>query len=127
MLNDGREIKVNKQQLIDTIKKNKQIHIKEYKQAVVAFKKEALKQLTKLEKAVKAGKTEGIRLDLTVPQDRSTDYDKLILMFNWDLEKEVVLSQGEFNQYVHDEFDFALQARMSNTYYSSANVAKRMR
>ena len=120
MVNNGRVIKVNKQQLIETIKKNKQLHIKEYKQAVIAFKKEALKQIAKLEKAVKAGNTEGIRLDLTTPQYRASDYDKLVLMFTWDLEKEVELSQGEFNQYIHDEFDFAIAAKMSNTYYSNS-------
>ena len=120
MVNNGRVIKVNKQQLIETIKKNKQLHIKEYKQAVIAFKKEALKQIAKLEKAVKAGNTEGIRLDLTTPQYRARDYDKLVLMFTWDLEKEVELSQGEFNQYIHDEFDFAIAAKMSNTYYSNS-------
>ena len=38
-------------------------------------------------------------------------------MFEWDVEDEVELQQGEFLEYVQDETSFALEAKLSNSAY----------
>ena len=116
--NGSRQIKVNKQKLIDKIKENRKKHIEEYDKAVIAYKKEALKQLDKLRiKAVKGDLV--LRLDLVTPVNISEDYSKIIEMFEWEVEDVVELEQNEFVQYVQDETDFALSAKLSNTAYFS--------
>jgi hypothetical protein len=114
--NGNRTIKVNKADLIAKIQENKAQHIEAYTKAVVAYKKEALKQLADITKKVEAGDMK-VRLDLTTPVDNSNNYDKIIDMFNWEVEDIVELEQSEFNEYVQDETDFARHALMSNSMY----------
>lgn len=117
MANYGnRIIKVNKQSLINRIKENKENHIKEYKKAVIAYKKEALKQLAELTKKVKDGQLK-ISLNLVSPIDNTKHYDNVIQMFDWDVNDEVDLTQNEFNEYIQDQTEFARQAKFSNSSY----------
>ena len=76
----NRTIVLTKSKLIDQIKKNKAAHIKAYEKAVVAYKKEALKQLAEQTKKAKDGDL-NIRLNLTTPIKLDEHYDKLINMF----------------------------------------------
>lgn len=112
----NRKITVNKKQLIDKIKENKKNHIEEYKKAVEAYKTEALRQLNELTQKVTDGEL-GVKLDLITPVDNSENYDKILEMFEWEVEDQVELEQDEFIEYVQDETDFAVTAKLSNTAY----------
>jgi len=113
----NRTILLKKDELIAKIKENKEIHEKEYEEAVKAYKKEALKQLAEQTKKVEQGALDA-KLELVTPQNRSENYDKIIEMFEWDVRDEVELSQGEFLEYVQDENDFAREAKFANAYYT---------
>lgn len=113
----SREIKVKKVELIEKIKENKKNHIIEYEKAVIAYKEEALKQLSELIDKVNQGCLD-IRLNLITPVNNSENYDKILEMFEWEVEPEVILNQQEFIEYVQDETDFAIKAKISNTAYS---------
>lgn len=115
---DARMIKVRKSKLINKIIDNKNAHIEGYEKAVIAYKMEAIKELEKQLKRAKEGKTD-ISVNLTSPVDRAGEYDKLTLMFEMEVREEVKLSQGEFNQYIHDELTFAKHAKAANTLYIS--------
>lgn len=117
MRRGSRTIKVNKQKLINQIKENKERHIEEYKEAKIFYKEEALKQLMNLKSRVDANHLD-IRLDLVTPIDNSDNYDKIIQMFEWEVNEEVELEQNEFIEYVQDETDFAVTAKFSNQAYS---------
>lgn len=112
----NRTIKVDKKKLIKKIKENKDEHIKEYQRAVKAYKKEALSQLEKLKSYIESDILD-IRLDLITPVNNSENYDKIIEMFEWEVESKVELEQSEFREYVQDETDFAITAKVSNTAY----------
>jgi len=111
-----RTVKVNKAKLIAKVKENKEAHIVAYAKAVEAYKKEALKQLAELTKRVEAGDT-SIRLNLTTPIDNVKSYDKILDIFEWEIDAEVELEQKEFNEYVQDETESARHAMMSNSMY----------
>lgn len=112
----NRKVKVEKKKLLEKIRLNKENHVKNYAEAVIAYKKEALIQLAEQTKRVEAGKLDA-KLNLVTPIDSREEYDKLILMFEMEVEKIVELDQQEFNQYVHDETDFAISAKFSNATY----------
>lgn len=114
---DARVIRVNKAKLIAKIIENKTNHIKEYEQAMIDYRDEAKKQLEEQLKRLQDGKLD-IKIDLKSPIDNRTEYDKLTQVFEWEVNDEVELSQGEFNEYVLDELPFARIAKMSNTVYS---------
>jgi len=115
----SRTIKVNKNDLIKKIKLNKENHIVEYDKAIVAYKEEALKQLSAQIERVEEGALDA-KLDLITPINNAENYDKIIEMFEWEVEEKVDLEQNEFNEYVQDETEFAMQAKFSNTFYSSS-------
>jgi hypothetical protein len=115
--NGSRTISVNKAKLIEQIKLNKENHIKEYEKAVVAYKEEALFQLANQVKSVEEGSLEA-KLNLVTPINNAVNYDKIIEMFEWEVNEVVELEQQEFNEYVQDETEFAMNARFSNAMYS---------
>lgn len=112
----SRKINVRKYDLINQIKVNKDNHIKEYEKAVVAYKTEALKQLNELLKKVEQGELKA-SLNLITPINNAENYDKIIAMFEWEVNPIVELEQSEFNEYVLDETDFAIMAKTSNMSY----------
>lgn len=117
MRNHGtREILMKKAQLIAAIKKNKEVHIKAYAKAIIAYKKEALKQLAEQTKLAKEGKLT-IFLNLTSPVNLVEHYDELIEMFEIDVREELVLSQQEYNEYYKDKTETTRHAILSNQMY----------
>lgn len=112
----NRTIKISKSKLIETIQKNKEEHIKDYDEAVEAYKKEGAKQLKDCKKQLDDGSLK-IKLQLVTPVNRATEYDKIIEMFNWELNDEVELSQSEFNDYVHDDNTDSAHAKLLNSTY----------
>ena len=117
MRNHGtREILMKKAQLIDAIKKNKEVHIKAYGIAVTAYKKEALKQLAEQTKAAESGKL-NIHLNLTSPVSLVEHYDELVEMFEIDVREELTLTQQEYNEYYKDKTENTRHAMLSNSMY----------
>jgi hypothetical protein len=112
-----RTINVSKDELIEKIKLNKKYHLVDYEDAVEAYKKEAEKQLLKQLADLQEGSLD-IKLNLTKPINSEDEYDKLILMFEMEVEEVVQLSLQEFNQYIHDETEFARSAKFSNSFYT---------
>lgn len=120
---NSRTIKVKKSDLLDKIKVNKENHKKEYEEAVVAYRIEARKQLNQQKKSLEKGDL-NLRLNLVAPVNMEAEYDKLIQIFEWEVEDHVELSTGEFNEYVLDETQFAVSAKMLNSTYLAAGRGK---
>lgn len=116
MKNGNRTIKVKKADLLTRIRENRANHIKEFAEAVVAYKKEAIAQLEEQLKAVNAGGL-SVKLNLVSPKDNTENYDKIIKMFQWELEDVVELTQDEFKEYVLDESSDSMHAKILNSTY----------
>jgi hypothetical protein len=116
MRNGNRVITIKKDKLLAQIIKNKANHIKEYNEAVIAYKKEAEKQIVLLQSKNAAGEL-NLRLDLVTPINNASNYDSIIEMFQWEIKNEVELTQGEFKEYVQDENSYSEQAMFANTHY----------
>jgi len=107
-------ITVNKKDIIKALEKNKAKHIKAYEKAVKDYDKNARKQLKEFEKKLDKGMM-GMRLNLTTPDNKSHRYTKLISMFNLELRDEIELTQHQFDEFIHDEFGWAISAYSNNT------------
>lgn len=114
--NHNRQVMINKKKLIEKIKENRDTHIKEYEEAVIAYRKKADVELKKLIKNLKDGDLK-LNLSLTTPILRSSEYDKVIEMFEWEVSDEVTLTQQEFNEYIHDDNSSARSTKLSNSMY----------
>lgn len=115
-MGNNRTVKIKKKELIKKIKENKDAHIVDYQEAVIAYKNEAEKQLKQQLKDLKGGSLD-VKLKITSPVDKSDEYDKIITMFEWETRDEVELTQNEFNEYVLDEAAFATHAKFQNSLY----------
>jgi hypothetical protein len=113
----NRVITVKKSELISQIVSNKETHQDEYQEAIIAYKIEGIKQLNAQLEAVNNGSVTA-NLTLVTPIDNSANYDKIITMFIMEIAEQVELTQSEFNEYIHDEAQFAMSARVSNHTYS---------
>lgn len=112
-----RKVKIKKADLISKITDNKAAHIEEYEKAVEAYREEAKKQLKSLLSKIKRGEL-GIRLELVTPVNRVQDFEKLLTMFNWEVEEIIEVTESEFDEYVNDNTASARSAKFSNaTYY----------
>ena len=113
----NRSIKLKKEDLIAKLIENKKAHIEEYGKAVKSFKLEVAEQLENLTKLNNEGSLD-IEFKLVRPVNNSEKYDKIIEMFNWEIEEDVELTQDEFKEYVQDETHYARMASISNSTYS---------
>lgn len=120
----NRTITLSKKDLIAKIKENKENHIKEYNEAIIAYKEEAQKQIDKAIKDLEESSLK-INMYLITPVNISDEYDKVIEMFNWEIKDEIILTQSEFNEYVHDDTQTSKSASLSNTSYNrSKSISK---
>lgn len=113
---NARVITVKKADLITKIKENRANHELEYAKAVEAYKKEAQRQINEQQNFLNEGKL-SLRLNLVAPQNKTEEYDKIVQMFDWEINETVELSQGEFNEYILDETSFARDAKFANSTY----------
>ena len=112
----NRIIKLRKEALIERIFQNKESHIKDYEEAVRAYKIEAKHQIAKVTKDLESGSLE-IGFSLITPVNKSENYDQIAEMFKWETREEVELTQHEFNEYVLDQNTESVMARISNSSY----------
>lgn len=117
----NRTLKVIKKDLIAKVLGNKETHIKDYNEAVNAYKAEAARQLAEQQQALTNGSL-NIEIRLISPVDKRENYDKIVEMFNWEISSEVELSQDEFHEYVLDENPVMIQTRLLNSSYKSKSL-----
>jgi len=116
--NGSRIVKVVKADLIEQIKENKARHIEQYEKAVINYKLEAAEQIEELIKQNSKGELT-LSLNLTTPINNSANYDKIRVMFEWEIDAEIELTQEEFNECVQDDNSYSRNANISNTFYSA--------
>lgn len=114
----SRNVIIDKTKLIETLKANKEAHIKDYDEAVVAYIEEVNKQLVELKNKIDSGDM-NIYLTLTKPINHTKKYDEIIQLFEWEINENVELTKNEFDAYVLDKASFAEEARFSNSIYKS--------
>ena len=119
MNGNSRIITIKKADLLKRIQENKQKHILDYEEAVSAYRKEAKRQLVAQKRALDKGDL-NIRINLITPIDKRDEYDRISEIFIWEIKEEVELTQGEFNEYVLDDNDWAVASRLQNSIYKAS-------
>ena len=110
-------VTVNKLSLIDIITKNRDGHSDRYEKAWAGYRKEAIETLEDHLSALKDGKRIAhVRMD-SAPTDHTEDYDRVLEMLNMSVDDTIELSNGEFQQYVQDDWNWSQMWNVSNTKY----------
>jgi hypothetical protein len=99
-------VKIKRDELLDHLRKNREAHVVEFKEAWENYVKEAIAEMKhNLKVAQKEGKINR-SIDLVVPVSYSESYDRAITMLEWTQDEIVELDQNEFEQYVRDNWQW---------------------
>lgn len=123
----------NRQLIIDALTQHRVEHIEEYAEAIEGYKQHMLSELLKLVDETKAVDVEGRpvkfpdfyhRLDARLPVDKEKEYDHMIKVFEAIQTDEVQLTYNEADCIFNDNWDWALDALLSNSSYSARASSK---
>lgn len=114
------KIQVSKQELLEKLRENKAIHIKEYKEVYAEYQSDTIAKMKKLLAAAK--KVEPLtpiqyNTELTPPQTHAEDYEIVIQMLEFSVEDTVEIDQRQFEQYILNKWDWTRRFEMSKTAY----------
>jgi hypothetical protein len=121
MINDRgqSEVTVNKVELLETIKKNRQTHEAEFKEATQGYRSESVKVLTQMLKDAKAEKEFKSYTGLEQPPCHLQEYDRVIKMLEMSVYEIIKLSETQFNNFVMDNWNWSNQFKTVNASYLS--------
>lgn len=147
----NRTIEVNRQELLETLKKNREKHVKDYEEAMAGYKDALLDKIessyeeakAKLEKKYKQLKLKTAELDdneikdqsdyitlvdsfvvnMEVPRSYVEEYDQAIDIATWDVNDTLELSSSEFACFVRDKWSWKSDFEVSTAFYKSVRKA----
>lgn len=114
-------IKVRKADLLDKLRSNRTAHRDIFEAALDGYKAKVIEILEDRLAKARAGKRVNTYIQLTQPMDQTKDYDRAIGMLEMSTEKEVVLSEKDYQQYVLDDWSWKGQFTSSNKLYAPSS------
>jgi hypothetical protein len=112
---------VPKDRLIDVIRRNRDMHAAQYREAYEGFVKTYSSALKKKLSAVESGAEIGFRdtrLNLEVPEDHTQDYDRTLAMLEWHQDETIPLSEQEYQNYIEDNWSWSGKFRQDIATYT---------
>jgi coenzyme F420-reducing hydrogenase alpha subunit len=101
------QVKVERRELLNKVKTNREKHILEHKDAVEAYKIVLVDKLEYLLKEAKeAGDVPSHSTGLAYPKSHEKDYNQVVTMLEMSVEDVIELDQNQFSQYVMDEWSW---------------------
>jgi adenylate kinase family enzyme len=117
-------VKVKKDALLTTIVANRDKHRQIFEEAVTGFRAKAIAILEARLDDAKAGRRIKVYIDLPTPVDQTREYNKIIKMLEMSVDTEIELTQGEFAQYVMDDWSWKKQFSATNAMYTTSVTAE---
>lgn len=112
------EITVGKAKLMATLQANREAHAAIFRRAIERYRVLAIATFEDYVAQVKAGKPVPRVLQLPIPEEHTEDYDRAILMLEWETYDEVQLTMVEFAQYVQDKWGWHAAFTANSTSYT---------
>ena len=111
------EVTVKRSELIEIVRQNRQRHRNVFERALDGYRAQVIAQLESSLAKARRGERIQQRVTLEEPRDQTKDYDRVIRMLELSTDDEITLTQGEFAQYVMDDWRWSEQfALMASTY-----------
>lgn len=118
---DMQTTEVKREQLLETLRKNRADHQGVYEAAERKYRDEVVKRLEALLEDARAGKKFSLTIGLVRPTSHQHDYDRAILMLEMSVKETIVLTAAEFEQYVMDRWHWARDFGATSAFYGVAN------
>ncbi len=119
-----RDVKINKTELLEIVRANKEKHIKEFAEAVEDFKKAAINIAEHNLKLAQTADTEQIAKFKALPSkpvSYEDSYTRAIRMLELSVDSVIEIEEQIFNQLVLDEWQWKHNFAVSNASYKAFN------
>ncbi len=119
-----RDVKINKEELLNIVRANKEKHIKEFAEAVEDFKKAALNIAENNLKLAQTADTEQIAKFKALPSkpvSYEDSYTRAIRMLELSVDSVIEIEEQIFNQLVLDEWQWKQNFAVTSALYKSFN------
>ena len=113
------DVKVKKEEILKVLRQNRIEHKSIFVEAVDGYKKQALQTLEQHVADIKAGKVQRVSVQLPVPEEHTKDYDRAIKMLEMSVDKEIMMSEHSFREFIMDDWSWKRQFLAANSTYSS--------
>lgn len=110
-------VKVKTSALLETLRTNRTAHRDTFEKAVVGYRKAAVAEIEGMLSDAREGRRIRRSVTLIEPMDQTKDYDRVIKMLEMSVDAEMEISEGEFAQYVCDDWAWKNQFRTSTMSY----------
>lgn len=117
------KIRVNKTELLETLRRNREDHRRIFEEALEGFRREAIAELEQKIKDLQAGKHRTVYISKPVPRDHTSDYDRAIRVMEMTVDDIITLSERDFAQYVMDNWGWQREF-VRNSYNSTTASGK---
>lgn len=110
-------VRVDREKLLTVLKANRAAHRDLFEEAMEGYRTQSIKILEEHIQRIKDNKPERVQVSLPLPEDHTSDYDRVIQMVEWSLDEEVWLEDTEFDQFVSDNWNWKPQFLATATSY----------
>lgn len=123
-LADNFQVTVTRENLLATLKSNRDKHAREYAEALEGYKQRCVKELRKRASAISRGKcglslSEFTEFRLPAPRNYTPAYDQIIAMLEAATDDEFLLDGDRFNAWMRDQWDWQKTHARTYALYSS--------
>lgn len=119
-----KNVKVRKEELLATLKKNLSEHREIFEEAVEGYRREMIAHLERLIKDIRDGKRVSHTISLAQPMDQSKEYLRAIKMCEMSVDDVIELDERSFACFVMDDWQWMGQFLAANTRYSGKATSK---
>jgi len=113
-------VRINKTDLLNTLRKNREQHLIDYNDAVVEYRKALVSKLEEMLAKAKDNHTVSHHIDLAKPMSYEDSYNTAISMLDYSVDTVIELDQMEFAQYVEDNWTWNQSFAMSTLSYKKS-------
>jgi len=101
-------VHVRKETVLSTLRCNKEIHRKEYEEAMKGWVEKAIVAVTKVLGELKSDKARDAKVEVYLPKPMTyeKEYDKAIKMIELEVRDEVEISTSDFERFFLDEWSW---------------------
>lgn len=114
-----RPITVNKGELLDILRKNRDAHRAIFEEALEGYRKKVVEVLEERLEEARKGRKWDVYVHLTQPEDHTRDYTVAIDMLTMSLSDTAELDEQSFRSFVKDDWQWKRQFLASNSLYSA--------
>lgn len=102
-----RKVVVDKEDLLETVRENRERHEEIYEEACEKYCEDAARLFREKVEACQSGTVVSPKIDLSKPEEYLDDYDQAIEMLEMDERDQIDLTEDEYQKLVKDEWGWS--------------------